>query len=133
MAESILDASAFLAYLHGEPGADAVTEAIAEGTAMSTVNLAEVLSRVADRGGDPVRVAEKLSDEGLLHGAIWIEELTHEDAVEVARLRLLTRDAGLSLADRSCLVLALRLDLPTLTADSAWSQIDVGVEIRMIR
>jgi len=43
------------------------------------------------------------------------------DAIEVARLRPLTRQVGLSLADRACLALAHRLGTRALTADSAWS------------
>ncbi len=133
MAESILDASALLAYLRDEPGAEVVTEAIAEGTAVSTANLAEVLSRFADRGADPRRIARRLNEQGLLHGAIWIEEVTAEDAVEIARLRPLTREAGLSLADRACLALAGRLEVPVLTADSAWPDVEIDLDLRMIR
>lgn len=133
MAGSILDASAFLAYLRDEPGADVVAEAIAEGTAMSTANLAEVLSRAADRGADPRRLAEDLTDRGVLHGAIQVQEVTLEDAVEVAHLRPLTRAAGLSLGDRSCLALAVRLGLPVLTADAAWIEVGLDLDLRMIR
>ncbi len=133
MAESILDASALLAYLRDESGAEVVTEAIATGTAISTVNLAEVLSRAADRGADTRKLAANLTDQGLLHGAIWIEEVTADDAIEIARLRPLTRRAGLSLGDRACLALAARLKVPVLTADLAWADKDLGLELRMIR
>jgi len=133
LAESILDASALLAYLRNEPGADAVAEAIAAGTAMSTANLAEVLSRAADRGADPRRLAEGLTDRGLLHGAIQVEQVTVEDAVEIAHLRPLTRAAGLSLGDRSCLALAVRLGLPVFTADTAWVKVELDLDLRMVR
>ena len=53
----VLDVSALLAHLRDEPGADVVGEAIASGAVISTVNLAEVFSRVADRGGDPAKLA----------------------------------------------------------------------------
>jgi PIN domain nuclease of toxin-antitoxin system len=133
MPSVVLDASAFLAYLRDESGADVVADAIATGAAISTVNLGEVLSRVADRGGDPARVSRQMTDRGLLDGAIAVEPFTSADAIEVARLRPLTRDLGLSLGDRACLALAKRLDTPVLTADSAWSKIDPRPEVRQIR
>ncbi len=133
MSVAVLDASALLAYLRDEPGAGAVADAIADGASISTVNLAEVLSRVADRGADPVAVAEQLVDRGLIGGAIAVEPFTVDDAGDAARLRPETRDAGLSLGDRACLTLARRLDAPVLTADTAWSQLGVAVELRQIR
>jgi PIN domain nuclease of toxin-antitoxin system len=133
VAQAVLDASALLAYLRDEPGAAVVADAIAEGTAISTVNVAEVLSRVADRGGDPVRLCEQLTARGLLEGAIAVEPFTTADAAEVARLRPATRAAGLSLGDRACLALALRLRAPAFTADTAWRELNIGVELRQIR
>jgi ribonuclease VapC len=130
---AILDASALLAYLRDEPGADVVADAVATGAVISTVNLGEVLSRVADRDTDPARVARQMTDRGLLDGAIAVEPFTTADAMEVARLRPLTRDLGLSLGDRACLALARRLDVPVLTADSAWSKLDLRLELRQIR
>lgn len=134
MARSVLDASALLAYLRDEPGADVVADAIADGTAMSTVNLAEVLSRAADHGGDPTALARQMTERGLLGGAIAVEPFTTDDAVEAARMRPITRDTGLSLGDRACLALACRLDTRALTADTAWSRTpDLTVELHQIR
>jgi ribonuclease VapC len=130
----VLDASALLAYLRDEPGAEVVSEAIAGGAAVSAVNLAEVLSRVADRGRDPAALVVRMTERGLLGGAIAVESFTTADAVETARLRPLTRKAGLSLGDRACLALARRLEAPALTADLAWSEAgDLAVELRQIR
>jgi ribonuclease VapC len=100
---------------------------------VSWATLAEVLSRVADRGADPIALVHELTERGLLGGAIVVEPFTTADAGEVARLRPMTRDAGLSLADRACLALARRLDGPALTADTAWSRADAPVELRQIR
>jgi ribonuclease VapC len=130
---TVLDASALLAYLRDEQGSEIVADAIAGGTAISTVNLAEVLSRVADRDGDPARLVGQMVDRGLLGGAISVESFTDKDAVEVARLRPETRGQGLSLGDRACLALARRLGLPALTADAAWSRLDLEVTLRQIR
>lgn len=133
MSTAVLDASAFMAYLRDEPGADDVADAIADGAAISTANLAEVLSRAADRGADPQRLARQLTERGLLDGAIAVEPLVAADTVEIARLRPLTREHGLSLGDRACLALAKRLDLPAVTADTAWSRLDLRVAVRRIR
>lgn len=54
-------------------------------------------------------------------------------AIDVARPRPLTRDAGLSLGDRACLALARRLDAPVLTADTAWQGVAHRVELHPIR
>jgi ribonuclease VapC len=129
----VLDASAFLAYLGDEPGAVEVAEAIAGGAAISTVNLAEVFSRAAERGLDPQRLATELRDSGLLDGAISVAPFTTADAIEVGRLRPLTRDQGLSLGDRACLALARRLGAAAYAADSTWSAAQLDVELREIR
>jgi ribonuclease VapC len=129
----VLDASALLAHLRDEPGADVVAEAIAGGAVISTVNLAEVFSRAADRGADPAKLAAELTQSGLLDGAITVESFTAADAIDAGRLRPLTRDAGLSLGDRACVALARRLDAPALTADTDWQGVAHGVELRSIR
>ena len=129
----VLDASALLAYLQDEPGAEFVADAIALGAAMSTVNVAEVLSRAADRDVDPGRLLDDLAARGLLGAAIDVEPLTTSDAIDVARLRPLTRAAGLSIADRACIALARRLGSRALTADTAWVDLAVDVELTQIR
>jgi len=131
--QPVLDASAFLAYLGNETGAAVVADAIAAGATMSTVNLAEVLSTLATRGKDPIEVVSDLTERGLLDGAVTVEPFTTADATEAARLRPLTRSAGLSLADRACLAVARRLAAPLLTADHAWSGLGLGVDVRAIR
>jgi len=83
----VLDASALLAYLRDEPGAQAVSDAIAAGATISAVNLAEVFSTVAGRGADPASLAAELTDAGLLGGALIVEDFTTQDAIAVAQLR----------------------------------------------
>jgi ribonuclease VapC len=129
----VLDASALLAYLGDETGADIVADAISGGVAISTVNLGEALSTLATRGSDPAAVASELTSRGLLDGAITVEAFTAADAVETGRLRPLTRAAGLSLADRACLALARRLAASVLTADLAWMSLTLDVDVRAIR
>ena len=134
MSSCILDASALLAYLHGEDGAAEVADAVAETAAISAANWAETLSKLADIGRDPEAVAADLEEQGLLPGLVEVVPLTTEDAPVIARLRPQTRDRGLGLGDRACLALALRLGLPVLTADREWLELrDVPADVRSIR
>lgn len=128
----MLDASAVMALLHDEEGSSAVVEAIAAGTTISVVNWAEVLSKVAGEGDDPEQVANRLSVTGE-EVVIWIEALTAADCMEVGRMRPVTKAQGLSLADRACLALAERLDVPALTTDREWANVDVAAEVQLIR
>jgi PIN domain nuclease of toxin-antitoxin system len=128
-----LDASALLALLQNERGAEVVEDAIADGATISTVNLAEALSTMARKGADPATALATMTERGVIGGAITVEPFTLADAVEAARLRPLTATAGLSLGDRSCLALARRLGTPALTADQPWRGIDLPVEVRSIR
>lgn len=129
----VLDASALLAHLNDEKGADVVGSALVRGAAISTVNLAEVLARLARLGEDPATISEGLRRQGLFGGRLSIEPLTEEDAIVVAQLRKATRVAGLSLGDRACLALARRLGIPAMTADRAWGRLKVGVAVEVIR
>lgn len=133
MSTYVLDASALLAYLQDEPGAEIVAEAVAEGAVVSTVNLAEVLGSAAELGREPRDLAEELRRSSLLDGAIAVEPFTAVDAVEAARLRRDTRRLGLSLGDRACIATATRLEAPALTADAAWGELDLDLELRQIR
>ena len=133
MAGAVLDASALLAYLNREAGAEAVADELGVGASMSAVNFAEVLSTAADRAVEPEQLIARLTEVGVLNGAISLEPFTGSDASTVASLRPTACDVGLSLGDRACLALARRLDAPAVTADAALAEVDVGVEIRLIR
>ena len=110
-----------------------VALALVRGSAMSTVNLAEVLSKLAGEGKPPTEVDETLRGRGLLGGKLAIQPLTEEDALTIAELHAKTKSHGLSLGDRACLALALRLHVPALTADRSWARLRVGVRIETIR
>jgi ribonuclease VapC len=130
---AVLDASALLALLKGEPGAERVAEALEQGAYLSAVNLAEVLSKLADWGEDPTEAQARMAQVGLLGAAVEVLPFTGEDALEVARLRALTRAHGLSFGDRACLALARRLGLPALTAERAWAELDLGIPVEVLR
>jgi ribonuclease VapC len=90
----VLDASGLLAYLHDEDGASEVADALAHGATIGAANLAEALSKVAERGAEPGEVVAKLEEQGLLGGLLDVEPVTIEDAVTIAELRPRTRDDG---------------------------------------
>ncbi|MBI4311979.1 MAG: type II toxin-antitoxin system VapC family toxin [Chloroflexi bacterium] len=123
----VLDASALLAAVLGEPGEVAVREALPV-AAISSVNWSEVLQKTI-ASGSPV---EGLRDEFERIGLV-IQPFTAEDAALAASLWTRTRTAGLSLADRACLALGARLGLPVLTTDHPWASLDVGVNVRLLR
>jgi ribonuclease VapC len=123
----VLDASALLAMLHGEPGADVVEEA-AEDAAISTVNWSEVYQRVLARGVDVAGLRSDVEAFGL-----EVVPFTVDDAELAAEYSPVTRHLGLALGDRACLALARRLGLPALTADRSWLELEVGVRIQAIR
>lgn len=100
---------------------------------ISVVNWAEVLSKVAEAGGDPIALEIDYRERGFIGPALTIEGMTEADCVQVARLRPLTVKQGLSLADRACLVLATRLKVPVLTTDRAWADAEVDAEVQLIR
>lgn len=129
----VLDASALLAFLQGEPGAERVAEALARPAAISAVNYAEALGKLAEDGETAAELARRFEAEGLVGGVLEVEAVLPEDAPAIAALRRSTRHLGLSLGDRACLALALRLGLPVMTTDRAWQELGLDLEVQAIR
>jgi ribonuclease VapC len=127
MAASVLDASAIIAFLGREPGAEIVAEALT-GAVMSAVNLAEVVTWLGRRGTKTDEILRVVSNL-----ALDVAPFDAELATATGLLESVTRKLGLSLGDRACLVLAQHLSLPVLTADRAWAKLNLGVEITLIR
>ncbi len=113
----ILDASAVLALLNQEPGYLIVEKYLPEGL-ISTVNLSEVLTVLADTGL-PQQEAENIVS-ALLKESIVFDE---EQALIAAGLRKQTKAYGLSLGDRACLALGKIRKIPVLTADKSWKKL----------
>ena len=125
----VLDASALLAALLGEAGAERVDEVI-DGAVMSTVNLAEVVGHFARTGADRDQVAQVLAALPIRY-----EAPDEALAIEAGMMRRDTDPLGFSLGDRFCLAQARRLAAVALTADRAWAAAaaPLGVEIQLIR
>lgn len=124
---TVLDASAVAALLFAEPGGVRVADAIADGAALSAVNLSEVGTLLLRRQQDPVSLVARLTSQ------VEVYSFDVTDAMAAAALSSLTRPAGLSLGDRACLALAQRLALPALTADTVWTTLELPVTVEGIR
>lgn len=125
--EFVLDASALLAYLQGEPGADLVQLTV-DRSAVTSPNWSEVCQKALSRALDIIELRSAVESLG-----VEILPFTADDAQRAASLWPMTRRAGLSMGDRACLALAQRLGIPALTADRSWLALGLDVEVRPIR
>jgi len=124
----VLDASALLAILNQERGAEKLTPELLSGATASTVNLAEVHGKLVSRGLSPADAWEAALSP--LRQAV---PFTAEQARLAGDLVAKTRALGLSLGDRACLALGLSLKAAVYTADRSWKKVKVGARIRVIR
>jgi len=124
---AVFDASALLAVMLGEPGSEIVLAEIRRGL-VSTVNVVEVIQRMADHGIDSKETLKQLS-----RLEIEIVPFDLDQAAVVASLRPATRHKGVSLADRACLALGIDRGLPVFTTDRIWTELALPLDIRLIR
>lgn len=127
MADAVLDASALLAYLQGEPGGS-IIEALMASSVICAVNAAEVVGKLIDGGLDPAAASDVVASLPLT-----IVALDATRGLRAGTLRQATRSRGMALGDRCCLSLAEAEGAPAVTADRLWAQLDIGVEIQLIR
>ena len=125
--EVVLDASALLALMRAERGADRVA-AVIDGAAIGAVNLAEVVSKFVREG-----IAIGVVREWIAALDLDVRPFDQELALVAGALLPARCNRGLSLGDRACLALAHQLGRTALTTDSAWRDLDVGVAIDVIR
>ncbi len=128
MNKVVLDASAILALLNEEPGAEKITPELLSRATTSAVNLAEVQTILVREGGDPdeswALVIDPISE---------VEPFTAEQARIAGTLIQKARSLRLSLGDRACLALAIALDAPVYTTDQLWKKLKLGVPIHVLR
>jgi ribonuclease VapC len=128
MNEVVFDASAILAILQNERGAEKLTIEIRENAVVSAVNLAEVQSKLVKNGHD---LDEAWEDA--LSTMTEVEPFTADQAKVAGSLIAETSKFGLSLGDRCCLALAIALKAPVYTTEQAWRNLKLGVPIHVIR
>jgi PIN domain nuclease of toxin-antitoxin system len=122
-----LDASALLALLQGEPGADRI-EPMLDGAHVSAVNWSEVLQKSLARAVDVGGMAEDLAALG-----VRIQPFDEEDARAAAEIGARAPRAGLAMGDRACLALAERSGRTAVTTDRTWDRLNVGVQVLVVR
>jgi ribonuclease VapC len=127
VAEVVLDTSALLAFVGGEQGGEIVASVIGEAI-ISTVNLAEAVTKLVDRGA-----SLEIAREALAVANYEVVDFDRAQAELAGSLIAQTRPRGLSLGDRACLALAMRAGVPAITGDRAWHALNLGVEIKLIR
>jgi PIN domain nuclease of toxin-antitoxin system len=128
MNEVVLDASAILAILFQERGGEKLTAEILKDSVISTVNLAEVQSKLIKKGYVPEEAWEDALS--IVNSA---EPYTSEQARIAGDLITTTERFGLSLGDRSCLALAIALKAPVYTTEQTWRNLKLGIPIHVIR
>lgn len=121
----VLDASALLAWLQGEPGAG---EVVLEGSVMNSVNWSEVVQKAQQKGVDVTGVGEELGALGL-----ELRGFSLEEGQKAAELYPATKAFGLSLGDRACLATAAAVSGTAVTAERVWPNAEHGVSVRVIR
>jgi ribonuclease VapC len=124
----VLDASAILAVIAGEPGAEKLTSDLLARAVGSAVNLSEVQAKLVSRGWPSEQAWEDATSP--VREVLAFDEAQARIAGDLVTQ---TQPLGLSLGDRACLALGIALGLPVYTAEKAWKTLKVGVRIHVIR
>ena len=127
MNKIVFDSSAILALLKLEGGNEIVAARL-DDAIISSVNFAEVLTVVARKGFGKEEVIKSLKNT-FLH----IVDFNSEQAIIAASFDEITKKYGLSLGDRACLALAKYKNCSVLTGDRVWKELELGVDVKLIR
>jgi ribonuclease VapC len=124
----VLDASAILAVIGGDPGAEKLTPDLLARAVGSAVNLSEVQAKLVSRGWSSEQAWEDATSP--VREVVAFDEAQARVAGDLATQ---TRHLGLSLGDRACLALGIALKVPVYTAEKAWKKLNVGITVHVIR
>ena len=128
MSRIVLDASALLTLLNQEPGAEKLTPELLTNSVSSTVNLAEVQSKLVALG-----IKAEDAWQAILAPLRQSVDFDQEQARIAGGLITETRQFGLSLGDRACLALGIVMKAPVYTADRLWKNLKIGIRIHVVR
>ena len=123
----VVDASALLAFVRDEPGANRVAVVLSD-CAISTVNLGEAVTALVNRGFPAEETRQIMA--GVRIDSV---PLDREVALDAGALRETTRSLGLSFGDRVSLSLAAHLGATALTCDRKWTALDAGIAVELLR
>ena len=124
----VLDASAILAVINGEPGSEKLTSDLLSRAAGSAVNIAEVQSKLVSRGWPSSEAWEDATSP-----VREVLPFAEEHARIAGDLVTQTQSLGLGSGDRACLALGISLKAPVYTSDKAWKKLKLGIRIHVIR
>lgn len=128
MNNTVLDASALLALIQQEQGAE-IIKPLLKFSVMSAVNIAECLTALQRTRILPQEALILITD---IIATIIPFDL--EQAGYVAELQSRVQHKGLSLGDRACIALGIKLQVPIYTADRIWAELQLdGADIKLIR
>ena len=122
---AVVDASVVLAWIQDEPGSDEAEPMLMEGV-IGAANWSEVLQKASQHGAPVGTVSRLLASFGLR-----VEAVVREDGERAAELW--RAGSNLSLGDRLCLALGLRLGIGVATADAAWLELEDGPKVHQLR
>ena len=127
MTSVVLDASALMALLRAEPGADAVAKSLGDAV-ISAVNFSEILKKTIERGGDSEPVAAFIRSL-----SVAIIPFDEQLAVTSAGLYPQTKEHGMSFADRACLALGIQRRAVVLTSERKMGLLKLPIKVTVIR
>jgi ribonuclease VapC len=123
----ILDTPAVVAFLRNEPGGEVAVRHLPEGC-LSTVTVAETIGRMERDGMTPAATMGHLRKTGI--AVVAFDEAQSEVA---GKLIEPGRRWRISLGDCCCIALAIVQGCAVLTADRNWRNLNLPIEVRLIR
>lgn len=116
-----------MALIRGERGADIVAACLPQAI-ISAVNQAEVQTKLVSAGVD-----EPLAWWHIAEVRCPSVPFDEDQARIAGGLVKFTRPYGLSLGDRACLALAIQRKAAVYTTDASWKNLNLGIEVNVIR